>query len=566
EKSKKEKVEKVKQSKVKPTKKFNIKPAAIWLTAFLVLFVVCCFPSNFLKNFLLGMFGLSVYPITLIGVFFSVMSLKKKKVNAQKKYIVYISVAVCVVWFIFHLILTSKLSLNSFGTYLKESYVAKTTAGGILFSLISYPVVKVLTYVGAYIFSAIILAVFVGLIVDYVNVERNLGKAEKKVRFSFDSFEDLTFDEKPIETITHEEHVKKVAKQKLGLEKGETTIISSSMPRYDTAEIKTMSRPMSKKDYILTPLDPVIPTDNTKDMFDRMPKKSYTYEKINKPQKSNFDNDSFSSITNSQPTINTNKYIEEIKPVKEIEKVEQDFEEVKPITYETNYQEVEEVKDDFMADEEDLSEYETAFETDTDFDETEEVEEYDEEDELEDLNEEAEKFEDEPEVEEVITPDINEQDYVDEYAVTGVDKSGLGSTVDTQVVRPSAVDLSKFNLPNMVKKPVQEEKPKVEERKKLDIPPYVAPPVELLHYMENVARISDEELQDNIERLEQVLEDFKVPAKVNNVQVGPAVTRYELTMPRGISVNKIAQMADDIAMTLASNGSIRVEAPITGKN
>jgi S-DNA-T family DNA segregation ATPase FtsK/SpoIIIE len=37
-------------------------------------------------------------------------------------------------------------------------------------------------------------------------------------------------------------------------------------------------------------------------------------------------------------------------------------------------------------------------------------------------------------------------------------------------------------------------------------------------------------------------------------------------MPRGISVNKIAQMADDIAMTLASNGSIRVEAPIPGKN
>ena len=73
-------------------------------------------------------------------------------------------------------------------------------------------------------------------------------------------------------------------------------------------------------------------------------------------------------------------------------------------------------------------------------------------------------------------------------------------------------------------------------------------------------------MQDNIERLEQVLEDFKVPAKVNNVKVGPAVTRYELTMPRGISVNKIAQMSDDIAMTLASNGAIRVEAPIPGKN
>ena len=154
---------------------------------------------------------------------------------------------------------------------------------------------------------------------------------------------------------------------------------------------------------------------------------------------------------------------------------------------------------------------------------------------------------------------------MDEYA-TSVDNSYLGSTVDTQVVLPS-VDLSKFNLPNMIKKPVGEENKEEEKPKeKKIIPPYVAPPVELLNYMENVARISDEELQDNIERLEQVLEDFKVPAKVNNVQVGPAVTRYELTMPRGISVNKIAQMADDIAMTLASNGSIRVEAPIPGKN
>ena len=150
--------------------------------------------------------------------------------------------------------------------------------------------------------------------------------------------------------------------------------------------------------------------------------------------------------------------------------------------------------------------------------------------------------------------------------ITKLENSGLGSTVDTKVVRPSVVDLSKFNIPNVIKKPIKEEKPKVEERKRLEVPPYVAPPVELLNYMDNVPRVSDEELQDNIDRLEQVLEDFKVPAKVNNVQVGPAVTRYELTMPRGISVNKIAQMADDIAMTLASNGSIRVEAPIPGKN
>ena len=228
----------------------------------------------------------------------------------------------------------------------------------------------------------------------------------------------------------------------------------------------------------------------------------------------------------------------------------------KPQVYQKEIQEVEEIDEDFMADDVDLSEYETAFETDTEFEEDYE--------ELEDLNEEVE----ETEIieEEIVKPDLNKKEFVDEYAVTKLENSGLGSTVDTKVVMPSVVDLSKFNIPNVIKKPIKEEKPKVEERKRLEVPPYVAPPVELLNYMDNVPRVSDEELQDNIDRLEQVLEDFKVPAKVNNVQVGPAVTRYELTMPRGISVNKIAQMADDIAMTLASNGSIRVEAPIPGKN
>ena len=229
--------------------------------------------------------------------------------------------------------------------------------------------------------------------------------------------------------------------------------------------------------------------------------------------------------------------------------------------------------DDLFVDDEELSEYETAFETDTNIEEN-EIEEIESEEfientedysDLEDLNEDIEEPIISPQVEE-ITANVAKEEFVDEYAIQE-DTSDLGSTVATDVVMPSVVDISKFNLPNAIKKPVGEtEEEKPAEPQKLDIPPYIAPPVELLNFIENPTRITDEELQDNIERLEQVLEDFKVPAKVNNVQVGPAVTRYELTMPRGISVNKIAQMSDDIAMTLASNGAIRVEAPIPGKN
>ena len=555
EKPKKEKRVKTKELKEKVEKKtINIKPGVVWLLFSLTLFVVCCLPNNFLKNFLLGCFGLLIYPLTLLGVVFSIVSLKKTKLNVKKKYVAFIAICCVVVWFVFHLILTSKLSLDNYGMYLVESFKAKTTAGGLLFALVAYPVVKYLTVVGAYIVSAIILAIFVGLTVDYVSVERKITKVEQKTKFNFENEDDFTFEEKPIETITEEEHTKTIAKRKLGLEKGESTIISSNMPQFNFDQIQKVKPSMTKKDYILTPLDPVIPKDETKELFSSMPKKSYTYEKINKPQKSNFG-------LNNEPDLK----IEEIQEIKPVEKIVENVE-IKPVITPVYIEPEEEEVEDFIVDEEDLSEYETAFETTAEIEENiDELEESvdDLQDDLQDLNEDFDEIDEEPEVEE-IDVDLNKQEFVDEYATT-VDNYYLGSTVNTEVVRPS-VDISKFNIPKTIKKELVEEKQEELIPQKLDIPPYVAPPVELLNYMENVQRISDDELQDNIARLEQVLEDFKVPAKVNNVQVGPAVTRYELTMPRGISVNKIAQMADDIAMTLASNGSIRVEAPIPGKN
>lgn len=66
--------------------------------------------------------------------------------------------------------------------------------------------------------------------------------------------------------------------------------------------------------------------------------------------------------------------------------------------------------------------------------------------------------------------------------------------------------------------------------------------------------------------LENSLETFGVPAKVQGVVIGPAVTRYELEMPQGISVSKIKNRADDIALSLAAEGSIRIEAPVPGKS
>ena len=91
EKPKKEKTKKIKEKK--PSKNINIKPGLICLLTFLLIFVVCCVPNNFLRNFMLGVFGLLTYPLLLLGIFFSCVSLKKTKFRINKKYLTYISVA-----------------------------------------------------------------------------------------------------------------------------------------------------------------------------------------------------------------------------------------------------------------------------------------------------------------------------------------------------------------------------------------------------------------------------------------------------------------------------------------
>ena len=65
-------------------------------------------------------------------------------------------------------------------------------------------------------------------------------------------------------------------------------------------------------------------------------------------------------------------------------------------------------------------------------------------------------------------------------------------------------------------------------------------------------------------RLKKTLESFGVTVTVTNISRGPRVTRYELTPSTGVRVNKIVNLTDDIALSLAAK-TIRIEAPIPGK-
>lgn len=94
---------------------------------------------------------------------------------------------------------------------------------------------------------------------------------------------------------------------------------------------------------------------------------------------------------------------------------------------------------------------------------------------------------------------------------------------------------------------------------------YHAPSMELLVTESMNPEASDDEIQEKITQLEQTLEQLNVPAKVNDYTVGPAITRYELDMPQGMSVKKIENLESDIRYALACKGQIRIESPIPGK-
>ena len=94
---------------------------------------------------------------------------------------------------------------------------------------------------------------------------------------------------------------------------------------------------------------------------------------------------------------------------------------------------------------------------------------------------------------------------------------------------------------------------------------YEFPPVQLLSEGEKKGvKGGKKAVADTAAKLQKTLYSFGVSAKVENVSVGPAITRYELKPAEGVRVSKIANLADDIALNLAAE-TIRIEAPIPGK-
>lgn len=70
-------------------------------------------------------------------------------------------------------------------------------------------------------------------------------------------------------------------------------------------------------------------------------------------------------------------------------------------------------------------------------------------------------------------------------------------------------------------------------------------------------------IEEKKQELNEAFYYFNVPAEVQNVTEGPSVTRFELSVEKGVKVSRITALQDDIKMALAAK-DIRIEAPIPG--
>jgi len=94
---------------------------------------------------------------------------------------------------------------------------------------------------------------------------------------------------------------------------------------------------------------------------------------------------------------------------------------------------------------------------------------------------------------------------------------------------------------------------------------YTLPPLSLLREPPAPPKRNQAEIKEKIAKLEETLQDFGIDANVVEVAHGPTVTRYEIQLAPGIKVNRVVNLADNLAMALAAI-AVRVEAPIPGKS
>lgn len=93
--------------------------------------------------------------------------------------------------------------------------------------------------------------------------------------------------------------------------------------------------------------------------------------------------------------------------------------------------------------------------------------------------------------------------------------------------------------------------------------PFTPPPLSLLEKDRGKPEVGDIKANANI--IKRTLQNFGINVEMDEISIGPSVTRYALKPAEGVKLSKIVGLNSDLALALAAH-PIRIEAPIPGKS
>lgn len=95
---------------------------------------------------------------------------------------------------------------------------------------------------------------------------------------------------------------------------------------------------------------------------------------------------------------------------------------------------------------------------------------------------------------------------------------------------------------------------------------YKLPSIDLFAPIKVKSQANEKKIvRQNIKVLEDTFASFGIKVVVERAEIGPSVTKYEVKPAVGVRVNRISNLADDLALALAAK-DVRIEAPIPGKS
>ena len=506
-------------------------------------------------TFLLGVFGVFAYALFLILFIVGLALVNNRRYVMSKRYIISMCLMVFFLLCIIQLIIVGNGNEMSFWQYLGSNYSKKWTAGGIICGIITTPLLYLAKSVGAYIILSLAFLLCLALFLDSLNVFRrveNKGVAKVQVKEK-KVVNPLPLRPEEPQKVQKQEEVNVVLNGNIQEEKEEEkkTLTAREILGLDKKRNKAYgyfddekpvkkeevkkAEPKSLRELILTP-----PEIDYEQYFKELNKKDApSKEEVNanvsvlkqeEMKLDNFDN-ADSTIENENGNV-----VQEVR-TDEFKNVDNPF--VKNEPQET----AEEDDGDLISQADDIIRSAV----------------------MEEKAENPEMYEHAEEDTSFASRDrdFNNRNFNDRSFDRGLNRSGDNMLRRDNAFAPEFPERNdrNFNLRRGEPEPALE-------KEEINEEPYVyeKPPIDFITTKSVDLSTLNEDVAEKRVLLENTLENFGIPAKVQGVVVGPAVTRYELEMPQGVSVSKIKNRADDIALSLAAEGSIRIEAPVPGKS